>query len=33
MELELIGARGEAAARIAGAIARAHERIIVIERR
>jgi hypothetical protein len=33
MELELIGARGEAAARIAEAIARAHERIIVIERR
>ncbi len=33
MELELIHARGEAAARIAEAIARAHERIIVIERR
>jgi hypothetical protein len=33
MELELIGARGEAAARIAEAITRAQERIVVIERR
>jgi tetratricopeptide (TPR) repeat protein len=33
MELELIQARGEAAARIAEAITRAQERIVVIERR
>lgn len=33
MELEKIHARGEVAARIAEAIARAHERIVVIERR
>ncbi|MQA91327.1 MAG: hypothetical protein GEU90_14045 [Gemmatimonas sp.] len=33
MELELIGARGEAAARIAEAIALARERIVVIEQR
>jgi tetratricopeptide (TPR) repeat protein len=33
MELEKIGARGDAAAKIAEAIARAHERIIVLERR
>jgi hypothetical protein len=33
LELELIQARGEAAARMAEAIARAHERIVVLERR
>ncbi|MBA2245459.1 MAG: hypothetical protein H0W11_10910 [Gemmatimonadetes bacterium] len=33
LELERIHARGEAAAKIAEAIARAHERIIVLERR
>lgn len=33
LELEKINARGEAAAKIAEAIARAHERIIVLERR
>jgi hypothetical protein len=33
MELERIRARGEAAARIAEAIALAHQRIIVLERR
>ena len=33
MELEKINARGEAAAKIAEAIARAHERIIVLEQR
>ncbi len=33
LEIERIRARGEAAARIAEAIARAHERIIVLERR
>lgn len=33
MQLELIGARGEAAARIAEAITRAQERIIILERR
>ena len=33
MELERIHARGEAGAKIAEAIARAHERIVVLERR
>lgn len=33
MELEKINARGDAAAKVAEAIARAHERIIVLERR
>lgn len=33
MQLELIDAKGDAAAKIAEAIARAHERIIVLERR
>ncbi len=33
LEIELLRAEGEVAARIAEAIARAHERIVVLERR